>query len=226
MMAAIFDGPIANPATLQDPTVSHLVLLSLPIVVAPIITAALLMMASERLHKRLEHLNRLDPLTQALNKTALHQELEREVKRSHRYNSPLSVLMVDLDNFKSINDTQGHLAGDEVLKTVVNTIRSTLRASDTVARFGGDEFTVLLPETDHESAKFIANRTAKLLEDLLPSGCSTSIGLASLRPDDTPISVLQRADQVLYQSKPKRRSSIDESFLQMKPSVDSVKPSI
>jgi diguanylate cyclase (GGDEF)-like protein len=219
IMAAAFDGPIDNPATIQDATASHLVFLSLPIVVAPIITAAFLMMASEKLNQQLVHLNRLDPLTKALNKTALHQELEREVKRSHRYSSPLSVLMIDLDNFKSINDNQGHLAGDEILKAVVATIRSSLRVSDTVARFGGDEFTVLLPETDSESAKFIANRTTTLLENLLPTGCSASVGIALLRPEDTPISLLQRADQALYQNKPNHKGGTQASPVEMTSSI-------
>lgn len=99
-----------------------------------------------------------DGLTQAYNRRYLFDMADRELKRSRRTGRPLSLLMVDIDQFKSINDTYGHLAGDEVLIEVSRRLRSSLRADEVFARYGGDEFCVLLPDTDLASAELIAER--------------------------------------------------------------------
>src|SRR5258706_14556766 len=96
---------------------------------------------------RLEALARTDPLTQLLNRPALLAQLGTEVERTRRYNAPLSILMIDVDEFKDVNDTFGHLAGDQVLVEVALLLARTARSADSVARYGGDEFVIAVPET-------------------------------------------------------------------------------
>lgn len=205
---AIFQGSTLNPALVVEASLSHLLFLSLPAIVSPLITLALLIMVSEKAYRRLLQINRLDPLTQTLNKAALNEELEREINRSQRYDHPLSVLMIDIDNFKIVNDTQGHLAGDEILKNVASVVRASLRTTDTLARFGGDEFTVILTETSQKAALPIAQRTADLINQVLPKGCSVSVGMASFQEGDTLMSLVSRADKALYQAKSSNGNSV------------------
>jgi len=107
---------------------------------------------------RLEALARTDPLTQLLNRRALLQQLATEVERTRRYNAPLSILMIDVDEFKDVNDTHGHLAGDQVLIEVALLLARTARSVDSVARYGGDEFVIAVPETGEAGAIAFAER--------------------------------------------------------------------
>lgn len=100
----------------------------------------------------------VDPLTTLFNRAYLHDALEREVARARRYGTPLSVLMIDLDGFKRVNDVWGHGAGDEVLRAVAQELRTAVRDSDILVRYGGDEFCVLLPNTDADAARLAADR--------------------------------------------------------------------
>jgi len=99
-----------------------------------------------------KELSSRDPLTGALNRRSFFDLAEYEINRSHRYELPFTVAYIDLDNFKSINDQFGHRVGDQLLITVVSTFRSNIRSTDILARFGGDEFVILLPETSGEAA--------------------------------------------------------------------------
>ncbi len=100
----------------------------------------------------------VDPLTTLFNRAYLHDALEREVARARRYGTPLSVLMIDLDGFKRVNDVWGHGAGDEVLRAVARELRAAVRDADVLTRYGGDEFCVLLPNTDADAARLAADR--------------------------------------------------------------------
>ncbi len=109
-------------------------------------------------------LSELDPLTGALNRRGLAKVIERETSRLARYGGSLSVVLADVDKFKAINDSQGHAAGDEVLKSVAATLMAAVRRPDSVARYGGDEFLVVLPQTGPEEAEIARVRLAELLE--------------------------------------------------------------
>lgn len=145
-----------------------------------------------------------DPLTRLHNRRMGVTRLEYEVERSHRTGSPLTVLMCDLDNFKQLNDQHGHLQGDQALRATADVLRRTLRKTDTICRYGGEEFMVVLPDTAPSDAAVLATRLFVAVEargtDLhLP--VTVSIGLTTLRPDDTAETLLSRADQALYASK-------------------------
>jgi len=160
-----------------------------------------------------------DPLTMAYNRRFADQRLVEEVSRAHRYKRPLSVLLFDLDHFKRINDTYGHVYGDTVLRTVAEVIKGKVRNCDYFCRFGGEEFVVILTETDLDGASVVAERMREGIEKhhfphpTTPEEKITvtlSVGVTSLatRSKDTVTSVLERADQGLYQCKKAGRNAV------------------
>lgn len=150
---------------------------------------------------------RHDPLTGMRNRATLDDELAREIKLSVRHNQDLSLVILDLDDFKVINDTYGHLAGDLVLKNVATTIRSLVRETDLVYRFGGEEFLTILSNTKLDGAKIMGERLRAALESSNQDyqnqrlKVTASIGIATLEPGDSLSSFLDRADQALYRAK-------------------------
>lgn len=155
------------------------------------------------------HLAEIDPLTEAFNRRALLDRLVKEMERTERYGTALAALMVDLDNFKVINDTYGHLAGDRVLQQLVVLLRREQRAVDMVARYGGEEFVVVLPETGIGGARMFAERILRRVSahDFGQSGQSVkatvSIGIATF-PDERVRDyegLLRLADENLYKAK-------------------------
>jgi diguanylate cyclase (GGDEF)-like protein len=158
---------------------------------------------------RLQGLTRTDSLTGVLNRRGLEPVLEREAARAARTGAPLSLLAVDLDEFKRVNDRHGHPWGDRVLARVADLLQRHCRASDAVARLGGDEFVLVLPDTSLEGARVLAERilSATAGADLL-GGCPTriagervtiSIGIAC--GSEAPRDLVARADSALYQAK-------------------------
>ena len=155
-----------------------------------------------------------DPLTETGNRIAMQQTLKREVDIARRTLQPLSVLMVDIDHFKRINDTHGHLIGDQALKAVASALKESLRNVDMVFRFGGEEFMVLLSNTNREAASMVGERLRmavlgiQYLVENRAIELSVSLGCASLLPGESMESLLRRADNALYVSKREGRNRL------------------
>lgn len=159
-----------------------------------------------RLFDRARELSVTNDLTGLYNIRFLREQMTRELARCQRSAQPLSILMVDVDDLKYVNDRFGHRAGDELLTTVGRAIRSVLRPSDVVTRYGGDEFVVLLPEATREAAYRVAKRIAQSIAELTPIHgevkTTVSIGIA-LYPSDgaTQDQLFHRADEAMFQAK-------------------------
>jgi diguanylate cyclase (GGDEF)-like protein len=166
------------------------------------------------LERRLQVEANTDLLTGILNRRALQQVAEEEIARSLRYGQPLSLLLLDLDRFKSLNDRFGHDMGDRALQLSASSFRDSLRSSDRVARWGGEEFLVLLPSTGLAEASLLAQRLRRNIEELtLPSGVepvrwTVSVGVAQLEPGQGWIELLARADKALYRAKEEGRNRV------------------
>jgi diguanylate cyclase (GGDEF)-like protein len=170
---------------------------------------AAMALENARLYEDARNLADRDPLTGFYNHRFLHERLGEEVVRTQRGRRPLSVLMLDVDDFKLVNDTFGHLFGDRVLTWTAELIRSTLRASDIPARYGGDEFAIILPETDGEDARRAAERILEAFRDHAfvgeqrgPVPIGASIGVATFPAHGrTGTELIAAADQALYRVK-------------------------
>lgn len=164
-----------------------------------------------------KELSRIDGLTGLYNHRHFHQLLESEIARSIRYNHPLSLIMLDIDYFKTYNDLNGHPAGDMVLEKIAWVIKQSIRTCDLAARYGGEEFAIIVPETDKEGAAVLARRLGKLVEEtqfdreqVQPGGKLTvSLGLASYPLDAIEKKdLIEKADQALYQAKESGRNRL------------------
>lgn len=165
------------------------------------------------LQARLEHereLSRTDALTGLPNGSALRERTEVEVARSRRWRRPLTVAFLDLDGFKAVNDTYGHATGDEALRTVAGALRDSVRGTDLAARVGGDEFVLLLPETDEQGARTLLEEVrTRLSEAVARRGWEFGVSIGSVtsdEPADTD-SLLGRADALMYEQKRGRREN-------------------
>lgn len=169
-----------------------------------------------RLLKRIEYASTHDGLTGLLNRREIERLLALECGRAQRYNHPLTVMMLDLDHFKRINDTHGHQGGDEALRVVAETIRGTIRGTDMVGRYGGEEFLVIAPETSAEAAVELADRlnlSVKGASIRMPGNrtlsVTISIGVSSLPPGVlSPHVLVQSADRALYRAKEEGRDRV------------------
>jgi diguanylate cyclase (GGDEF)-like protein len=159
----------------------------------------------QRNQARISELMLTDPLTGAGNRRHLDERFLLEVDRARRYDKQLSVVIADLDHFKAINDAFGHNVGDEVLKAVAAVMRSKIRTTDFLARFGGEEFVLLLPETGRAGAELLAERIRRALELEPVAGLdqpvTASFGAATALASESAKEVLKRADDALYQAK-------------------------
>jgi diguanylate cyclase len=155
-----------------------------------------------------------DSLTGMPNREAYQQRLEQEVKRIERYGGKLSLMVCDVDLFKRINDAYGHLAGDKVLKIIANSLQRNLRSTDFIARFGGEEFVVLMPETSTSEAKIIAEKMRIKIEESPfnfkkePVQMTVSFGISEFAEGETAAEVFSRADKALYEAKDKGRNKV------------------
>lgn len=167
--------------------------------------------------ERIQNLADTDDLTGIWNKRWLRRQLPNEIERARIYGIPLSLAMLDIDDFKTINDSHGHVIGDVLLSELCGTVRETLRPPDMLARFGGDEFALVLPHGDIYGARAVAERILQRARDLRIMAadgvsevrCSVSIGLASyVPPEMTSAELIQRADERLYEAKRQGKNRI------------------
>ncbi|MFB6359552.1 MAG: GGDEF domain-containing protein, partial [Thiohalorhabdaceae bacterium] len=145
-----------------------------------------------------------DQLTGVYNRHHFELVLEQEMERSRRYGGPFALVMFDIDHFKAVNDWYGHTVGDEVLIELTRLIQESLRKSDILARWGGEEFMVLLPETSREGAETVAEQLrAKVAQTQFPGagGITLSAGIAEYRAVETQKVLTKRADEALYRAK-------------------------
>lgn len=166
-------------------------------------------------HEHLESLAKYDPLTQIMNRRMFDYYLQREAAASQRYDYPLSLILMDIDRFKQINDRYGHLAGDEVLKQVAGVLKNELRECDVLARYGGDEFALILPHTSLKGARKLARRLRRSLgRENFANGLgvkvTVSMGIVDNQHLDPPTlqALLFQADRALHQAKLQGRNAI------------------
>jgi diguanylate cyclase (GGDEF)-like protein len=159
-----------------------------------------------------------DPLTGLLNRRYLQERMNEEVNRSKRYDYPMSFLMIDIDEFKTYNDLNGHQAGDQALQITAHSLKVALRSADVACRYGGEEFGILLPHTTVTEASVIAERMRQRVAETeyphgktQPEGVVTiSIGIATLHKNvDTPDRIIAAADRALYSAKRKGKNRIE-----------------
>jgi diguanylate cyclase (GGDEF)-like protein len=174
---------------------------------------SLVLMATDRLRLEFEHLASHDSLTNAFTRRYMNDAFQRELERCRRHGHVTSLLLIDIDHFKEINDSYGHQHGDKVLIEFVAQVEALLRRPDQLGRFGGEEFMLLLPETPLNEALVVAERIRAMVEQSRATPRFTiSIGVTSRRDDtDTLDTMLSRADAALYQAKAKGRNRVEST---------------
>ena len=164
--------------------------------------------------QRLEIISSTDALTGLQNRRSFEQRIRQEFARARRYDLALSFLMLDVDFFKHFNDLHGHQAGDRMLYRVAQTLRQNLRGQDTLARFGGEEFVVVLPNTGRNGALVLAERYRLAIESLGVAEVTVSIGVATLEATmQGPDELVNAADRALYRAKGSGRNKVVEAPL-------------
>jgi two-component system cell cycle response regulator len=165
--------------------------------------------------KQLQRLTIEDPLTGLFNSRYLFDQLDKEINRAKRYLHPLSLMFIDIDKFKTINDTYGHMMGDKVLLQIANRLKDCLRSNDTAYRFGGDEYTIILPETTLPEAKYVADRIINKFDhdSLIINGkdiskISLSIGITEYQINEGIEQLLHRADVTMFEAKQREGNSM------------------
>ena len=174
-----------------------------------LITISQVVMVTDQMRHEFEHLANHDSLTDAFTRRHMNEALQLELDRSARHGRTVALLMLDLDHFKTINDTYGHQTGDQVLIEFVATVKTTLRKEDQLGRFGGEEFIVLLPECAQEAALITAERIRVAVANARQPACTVSIGLGISRPGDSLNSLVGRADAAMYRAKELGRNRVE-----------------
>lgn len=153
----------------------------------------------------LEQQASIDVLTGVFNRMKFEEFFEFELQKAKMQRTQLSIILLDIDDFKNVNDTFGHDIGDEILKSITKILSSNVRATDTVCRWGGEEFVIILPATHLEKAKHVGNNLRKLINEhpfsVVPKNISCSFGVATLKDDDNKDSLFKRVDMTLYRAK-------------------------
>jgi two-component system cell cycle response regulator len=173
----------------------------------------------EQMLVELKKLSITDGLTQLFNSRHFYAQLKGEIERFNRYGHKLSLLLLDIDHFKTYNDTFGHLEGDKVLVRIGSIIKSCLRKMDTAYRYGGEEFTIILPGTPGEEARTVAERLrAAVAAEMVPADrddrpwITISVGVTQYQHEESVANFVQRADQAMYESKQAGRNRVSCIF--------------
>ena len=169
----------------------------------------------DKMIERLKKLSIQDPLTELYNSRHFYAQLEDEIQRSERYLHPLALIFIDIDHFRAINDTYGHMMGDQALLLIAKKMQASLRSQDTAYRFAGDEFTIILPETTSDNAKFVADRIKSEMEkeslvirEQEIANITLSMGVAEYQRNEKKERFVHRADITMYEAKKKGGNSI------------------
>jgi diguanylate cyclase (GGDEF)-like protein len=190
-------------------TIRFFATLALTIVLANLILGIVL-----DLHRRLIDQANVDPLTGAYNRRHMERRLEEVIERQRRTGAPASLLIIDVDHFKGINDRHGHVSGDDVLKGIVGLIERRSRKLDSLFRIGGEEFLLLLPDTPEPAAALLAEELRCSVEHaplLAGASVTVSVGTSELRPDESMDAWMKRADDALYAAKNAGRNRVARS---------------
>lgn len=162
----------------------------------------------DKMIERLKKLSIRDPLTELYNSRHFYAQLEDEIQRSERYLHPLALIFIDIDKFKAVNDTYGHMVGDQALQLIAKKMQASLRSQDTAYRFAGDEFTIILPETTADNAKFVADRIKSEMEkeslvvrEQEIMKITLSMGVAEYQRNEKKEQFIHRADVTMYDAK-------------------------
>lgn len=176
-----------------------------------LVTVSQVLMASERMRAEFQHVATHDHLTGALSRGAFIEACEQELERCQRHGRVLSLMMMDLDHFKAINDGHGHLVGDRVLIDFVKQANEQLRRPDRLGRFGGEEFVLLLPDTPLEEASLVAERIRERIQKFnVDPACTVSIGVTTSAPHKEDVDqLIARADAALYRAKKNGRNCVE-----------------
>ena len=205
-LVSTFFYPVGS--NVMDPSIPSVVYITVYSFLVPIGAISQVIMATERLRTELEHVATHDSLTDAYTRRYMNEACQRELERSERHGREMSLMLLDIDHFKSVNDTLGHQAGDRILTEFVAGIRTQLRSADLLGRFGGEEFVVILPETSPEVAMVVAERIRSTMADR--AGPTVSIGITTNQSGgDTVDSLLARADAAMYRAKANGRNRVE-----------------
>ncbi len=195
---------------IMDTTLPNLIyIVSYPFLML-LIAIGLVLMATDRVRSEFEHLASHDSLTNALTRRTLTDVCQLELERCKRHGRMMSILLIDIDHFKSINDRLGHQAGDRALVQFVSAVNTLLRSADAIGRLGGEEFVVVLPETSTDVARVVAERIRGKVAGLTsPEPFTVSIGVTTnVSADDTVDMLMARADRAMYQAKERGRDQV------------------
>jgi len=154
----------------------------------------------------------IDGLTQIYNRNKFDEIFSEEIKRTQRYNNPFSIAILDIDKFKNVNDTYGHLIGDEVLITMAQTLNNNIRETDTLARWGGEEFVILFKNTTLSEAKEVAQALTNKIEEnrhAIAGTVTASFGCTEYKDGDSTQSIFKRCDDALYMAKENGRNRVE-----------------
>ena len=205
-LASTFLYPMGS--NVMDPSTPSVIYITVYSFLVPLSAISQVIMATERLRAELEHVATHDSLTNACTRRHMNEAIQRELDRCTRHGRSMSLMLLDIDHFKSINDVQGHQAGDQVLVQFVARTSQQLRSADLLGRFGGEEFVVLLPETSLDVARVVAERIRMALAET--TGPTVSIGITTNRANgDTVDSLLARADTAMYRAKNNGRNRVE-----------------
>jgi len=204
----VYDGVLSGFSALGNLYFSHLIAIT---VIYFLATFQQRLHRAEQAANLMQRLAFTDDLTGVANRRQMEQLIDAEIARDVRYGRPFSVVIVDIDNFKQVNDTYGHDRGDIILKDLVTQMESSVRASDQVGRWGGEEFLILAPETWLQDAVALAEHVReRVAAEPLAEGhqVTVSLGAATVRPDDTVASLVKRADDALYRAKEQGKNRV------------------